>query len=920
MRLLKRLFARLRNLASRQSDDQRLLEEMEEHLSRQVEENLRSGMAPAEARRRAVLKFGAVEAIREQYHAEKSLPFVESIVQDVRYSLRILRKSWGFTAIAAISLALAVGANTTIFSVMKRLLLDRLEVPHAEQLRLLHWHGDKHTAVSNMWGIADNVAEGTAAASFSYPAFEQLRRDNHVLEDLFAFKNVGTMNATIDSSAQILQGELVSGNFFDQLQVQPQLGRPILPDDDRIGAPTVALISAEVWHRAFGSSPAVLGRTITVNMAPVTIIGVTPSGFTGAESVQSSPDLFLPLSSQPLVEPRGMNGSLLGASSPQIWWLNIMGRARDGVADNSARAALEASLSAVVRSTLRLDADTTIPRLDVLDGSRGLFRSKQMFAKPVEVLMAVVGLVLLLACSNIASLLFARSMARQREVALRLALGAGRARVLRGVLTESLLLSALGGTLGVALAFFGCRTLPALLANPWEASQFRMPLDWTVLAFSASVTLLSGLLFGTVPAWIATRSDGGACLKATRPGNTRRRKGLSGRMIVTFQIMLSTLLVAGALLFVGTLIQLAHVNPGFRTDHLVLFAIQQPESRYPAPKDLQLHHQIEERLRALPGVQSVTLSEVGYISDSMENTNFLPEGETPNPDKDQSAWNNAVGSGFFHTLGIPILAGRDFSESDTASAPKVGILSESLARQAFPGQNPIGRRFLAHFHPSEGKPGDLIEVVGISGDTRYWSLKQDPVGMFYQPYQQTPNLDFGATYEVRTSLSPASVAPSLRKAVQSIDPDLPLQQIRTQQEQIEASMQQERIIAALTASFGVLALVLASVGVYGVMAYSVAQRTSEIGIRMALGALPREVLTMVLREATWIALVGITCGIGATLLSTRLVASLLYGLHPNDPLILATSALLLALVGLVASWVPARCAAAVEPMQALRHE
>jgi predicted permease len=920
MRLLKRLFARLRNLASRQSDDQRFLEEMEEHVSRQTEENLRSGVAPAEARRQAVLKFGAVEAIREQYHAEKSLPFVESIVQDVRYSVRILRKSWGFTSMAAISLALAIGANTTIFSVMKRLLLDRLEVPHAEQLRLLHWHGDKHTAVSNMWGITDNVAEGIAAASFSYPAFEQLRRDNHVLEDLFAFKNVGTMNATIDGNAQILQGELVSGNFFDHLQVQPQLGRPILPDDDRIGAPSVALISAELWRREFGSSPAVVGRTIKVNMAPVTIIGVAPSGFTGAESVLSSPDLFLPLSSQPLVEPRGKNGSLLGASSPQIWWLNVMGRARDGVADISAEAALDTSLSAVVRSTLRLDANTTIPRLDVLDGSRGLFRSKQMFARPLEVLMAVVGLVLLLACSNIASLLFARSMARQREVALRLALGAGRARVLRGVLTESFLLSTLGGALGVALAFAGCRVLPTLLANPWETSQFTMPLDWTVMAFTASVTLLSGLLFGTVPAWIAARSDGGACLKATGPGSTRRRKGLSGRMIVTFQMMLSTLLVAGALLFVGTLIQLAHVNPGFRTDHLVLFAIQQPELRYPAPKDLQLHRQIEERLRALPGVQSVTLSEVGYISDSMENTNFLPEGETPNPDKDQSAWNNAVGSGFFHTMGIPILAGRDFNENDTASAPKVGILSESLARKAFPDQNPIGKRFLAHFHPSEGKPGDLIEVVGISGDTRYWSLKQDPVGMFYQPYQQTPNLDFGATYEVRTSLSPASVAPSLRKAVQSIDPDLPLQEIRTQQEQIDASMQQERIIAALTAAFGVLALVLASVGVYGVMAYSVAQRTSEIGIRMALGARPREVLTMVLREATWIALVGIACGIGATLLSTHLVTSLLYGLHPNDPLILATSALLLALTGLVASWVPARCAAAVQPMQALRHE
>jgi predicted permease len=920
MRLLKRLLARLRNLASRQNDDQRLLEEMEEHLSHQTEENLRSGMTPAEAYRQAVLKFGAVEAIREQYHAEKSLPFIESVVQDVRYSWRILRKSWGFTSIAAISLALAIGANTTIFSVMKRLLLDRLDVPHAEQLRLLHWRGDKHTAVSNLWGMSDNVPEGIGAASFSYPAFEQLRRDNRVLEDLFAFKDVGRMNATIDGNAQILQGELVSGNYFDQLQVQPQLGRPILAADDRIGTPVVALISAELWQRAFGSSPAVVGRTIKVNMVPVTIVGVVPSGFTGAKSVQSSPDLFLPLSSQPLVEPRGKNGSLLGASSPQLWWLNIMGRTKDGVSDITAQAALDISLSAVVRSTLHPDSNTTIPRLDVQDGSRGLFLSKQMFAKPLEVLMGVVGLVLLLACSNIASLLFARSMARQREVALRLALGAGRARVLRGVLTESLLLSALGGALGVALAFAGCRTLPTLLANPWETSQFTMPLDWTVLAFTASVTLLSGLLFGTVPAWISTRSDAGACLKATGPGSTRRRKGFSGRMIVTFQVMLSTLLVAGALLFVGTLFQLAHVSPGFRTDHLVLFAIQQPESRYPSPKDLQLHHQIEERLRALPGVQNVTLSEVGYISDSMENSNFLPEGETPNPEKDQSAWNNAVGSDFFHTMGIPVLAGRDFNDSDTASSPKVGILSESLARKAFPGQNPIGKRFLAHFHPGEGTPGDLIEIVGICADTRYWSLKQDPVGMFYQPYLQTPNLDFGATYEVRTILSPASIAPSLRKAVQSIDPDLPLQEIRTQQEQIDASMQQERIIAALTASFGVLALVLASVGIYGVMAYSIAQRTSEIGIRMALGARPREVLTMVLREATWIALVGITCGIGATLLSTHFVTSLLYGLHPNDPVILATSALLLALVGLVASWAPASRAASVEPMQALRHE
>ncbi|HEV2399722.1 MAG TPA: ABC transporter permease [Candidatus Sulfotelmatobacter sp.] len=920
MKFLRRLAARLRNLLSRQNDG-RLLEEIQEHLSRQTDENLRAGMTLTEARRQAILKFGPVEAIHEQYHAEKSLPLIESIVTDIRYSMRILRKNWGFTAIAATSLALAIGANTTIFSITKRLLLDRLEVPHAEQLRLLHWHGDKHTAFTELWGISDDESEGFGAPTFPYPAFEQLRRDNRVLEDLFAFKDVGRMNATIDGNAQIVQGELVSGNYFDQMQVQPQLGRPILPADDAVNAAPVALISAGLWHRAFASSPLVLGRSIKVNMVPVTIVGVTPPEFTGAKSVQSAPDLFLPLSSQPLVAPRGgNNGSLLGSSSPQMCWLNIMGRTKAGSSETTAQAALDVSLAAAVRSSLHPDANTTIPHLNLLDGSRGLFLSKGLFAKPVGLLTAIAVLVLLLACSNIASMLLARSAARQREIGVRLALGAGRIRVLRGVLTESLLLSALGGALGTVLAYIGCHTLPALLANPWETDQFQISLDTTILAFTAGITIMSGLLFGMLPAWIATRSDVGSSLKLTLPSSTRRRSGLTGKTIVAFQVMLSTLLVSGALLFVGTLFKLAHVNPGFRTDHLVLFAIQQPESRYPAPKDLELHHRIEERLQTLPGVKEVTLSEIAYISGSSRNATFLPEGEKIDPEKDQAAWNNSVGAGFFHTMGIPIISGRDFNEHDTTTAPKVGILNETLARKAFPGQNPIGKHFLVNFDPNEHKLGDLVEVVGVCGDTRYWSLKQQSLPMFYQPYLQVSNLDFGATYEIRTALRPESIAASLRAAVQSIDPDLPLQEIRTQQEQIDASMQTERIIAALTASFGVLALVLACVGVYGVMAYSVAQRTSEIGIRMALGSLPRQVLAMVLTEAGWISLAGIIFGLGATVPLTRLVKSLLYATQPNDPLILSTSALLLAAVGLAASWIPARRAAAVEPMQALRHE
>ncbi len=906
------------------SNRRRLEAEMEAelaaHLDARTADLIRAGCTPEEAGRRARIELGPALMHKENMRASVGLRLVDETLSDLRYAVRMLRKAPGFTAIAATSLALAIGANTTIFSVMKLVLLDRLAVHEPEQLRLLHWRGDKQVAISNVWGITDDVVNGIGASSFSYPAFVQLRRDNRVLGDLFAFKDVGRMNATIDGNAQIVQGQLVTGNCFEELGIEPRMGRPILPSDDQIGAPVVALISNGFWERAFASSSAVVGRTIKVNMVPVTIVGVTPRAFTGVSNVQSGPDLFLPMSAQPQVAPRGKGGSLLGDSSPDMWWLNIMGRTKPGISDATAQAALDTSLSALVRSTLKPGAQDTVPRLDLTDGSRGLFLAKLMFGKAVEVLMAVVVLVLLLACANIASLLLARSTARQREISVRLALGAGRGRILRGVLTESLLLAVLGGGLGVGLAFAGCRILPTLLANPWETSQFAIPLDWRVLTFTATVTLLTGVLFGIVPAWMATRTEVGWCLKATAQTTTRRRKGLSGKFIVGFQVMLSTLLVVGALLFLGTLWNLARINPGFRTDHLVLFAIQQPESRYPAPKDLELHRRIEERLRALPGVEAVTLSEVAYISDSMENANFLPEGEKMDPDKEQSAWNNAVGSGFFHTMGIPILAGRDFNEGDTAKSPKVGILSEGLARKAFPGQNPIGKHFLAHWHPREGKPGDWIEVVGVCGDTRYWTLKQEPMGMFYEPYRQTANLDYGATYEVRTTLNPEAIAGSLREAVQSIDPDLPLEEIRTQREQIDASMQQERIFAALTAGFGLLALALACVGVYGVMAYSVAQRTNEIGIRLALGARPRQVLRMVLREASWVSLGGVASGIVVALLLARLVRSLLYGLQPNDPSAFAGSAVLLIAVGLMASWIPARRAAGVEPMEALRHE
>ena len=548
-----RLASRVSGLFRQKKAESEFDYEMQTHLQLLTEKFIRQGMGPEDADSAARRQFGNTTLLRQHHRESRTFLSFSTVFQDVRYGLRVLRKSPGFTAIAATSLALAIGANTTIFSVAKRLLLDRLDVPRADELRLLHWVGDKHVAINNVWGITDNGPSGIGAASFSYPVYEQLRRDNRVLEDLFAFKDAGTMNATVGGTAQIVQGELVSGNYFEQLRVRPQLGRPIVASDDAVGAAPVALLSAPFWQRAYGGNAGVLGQTIKVNMVPVTIIGVAPRGFTGARNVLAAPDLFFPMSAQPLVEPRGKGGSLIGQSSPEMWWLNIMGRAKPGVPDAQAQAALDVSLSAAVEATIKPGSGDTVPRLILSDGSRGLFASRQMFGKPIVVLMAVVGLVLLLACANIASLLLARSAARQREISVRLALGAGRARVLRQVLTESLLLSGLGGAAGLLLSFLGRNALPALVSNPWEQNQFNSDFDWKIFGFTAAVTLATGLLFGIAPAWAATRTEVSSGLKETAQTTTRRRKGLGGKAIVAFQLMLSTVLVTGALLFVRTL-------------------------------------------------------------------------------------------------------------------------------------------------------------------------------------------------------------------------------------------------------------------------------------------------------------------------------------------------------------------------------
>jgi predicted permease len=659
---------------------------------------------------------------------------------------------------------------------------------------------------------------------------------------------------------------------------------------------------------------------IDVDMTPVTIIGVNPNGFTGAESVQQSPDLFMPLSTMPLFRaPFGQSGPVL--ASTDLYWLQVMARARPGVSAEQALASLDVALGAAVRATTTIKKGDTLPHIMIDDGSRGLNFASGQYARPLYVLLAMVGAVLLMACANMASLMLARASARQREMSVRLALGAGRSRVLRQVLTESLLLSFMGGIFGLVLGYFCRSALPRLVANGWDYSDIKVPFNWKVFAFTATITIGTGILFGILPAWAATRAEIGAALKQGAQTATRRRHAWSGKAIVAFQIAISTVLVIAAWLFLRTLVNLNRIDPGFAVDHLVLFEIDAPSLRYPAPKDVALHARLEEALRAVPGVEGVTTSDAPLLVGMQMITGFHVEGtpdvEQPSPAEMSKLPRAAdVGTDFISVMKIPMVAGRAFTSQDTETSPKVAIINQALADVFFPHQNPVGKRFSAG--PNE-KDHKWIEIVGVCANTRYDSLRTNPAPLHFGLYRQQPEMG-GLTYIIRTPMKAEAIIPSLRAAVHRIDRDLPLLDIRTQRQQIDADLQQERTFASLSSGFGLLALMLACVGIYGIMAYTVAQRTNEIGIRLALGARRGQVRGMVLRESGWLALAGVAAGISVALGLGRLVASLLYGIKPADPLSVLGAALLLLAVALSSGWIPARRASRLEPMDALRHE
>lgn len=795
------------------------------------------------------------------------------------FAVRLLRKSPGFTLVATVSLALAIGANTTIFSVARQLLFARLDIPDAASLRLLT----------------------TGDPNLSYPVYEQLRAQNDVLGDLLAF-HATAVNATVGDSAERVLIHEVSGNYYDVLGVQPQLGRGIAPRDDTAGSQTVVVISDEFWAREFARSPAAIGTSIELNDVPATIIGVNPKGFTGAASTLPSeaPAVIVSLANATRVTPASSGRDWL--ADPASRSVNVMGRTKANVSERTAQATLDTKYSTIVRAIVPLHAGDVVPSLILRDGSRGRFAQRQTFATPIAVLMIFLGLVLLLACANIATLMLARGARRQGEISLRLALGAGRARILRQMLVESLLLAALGGGAGLLLAYLGRDAITGYTPH----------FDWQVFGFTAAISTTTGVLSGFAPARAALNAPIVAGVK---------RRGAVGKPVVAFQIALAALLVISAGLFIRSLAGLTAVNPGFHTDHLLLAQIVLPQNRYPAGANVAFHQRIEQMIAGIPGVSSVAGAEAPYLSGERLETRFLTPGEVADASKDQTEPYNAVGVQFFETLGIPIVAGRGFAIQDTAASPKVAVINQRLAATRFPHQNPIGQRISLGVYAGYGDvlTGDQIEIVGVCADTLYSDLHEAPAPQLFIPYGQQTQVR-RLTYQIRTRTEPDAIVPALRRMLHTADPALPLVNIRTQQEQVDADLTDERLLVSLTSGFGLLALVLASVGIHGVMAYSVAQRTREIGIRMALGAIPRQILAMVLRESFGLSAAAIAVGVAISMIVTRFVKSLLFGIAPSDPTVVWGTTALLMFVAVAASWLPARRAARVHPIEALRHD
>jgi predicted permease len=881
---MNEILQRLRMLFRRREFDRDLDEEMRFHLEMK---------AQAAGYYTARRQFGNPTLLKEVAREMWGWRSLEILFQDVRYALRMLRRSPGFTTVAVLSLALGIGANTAIFSLLDAVLLKMLPIQKPEELEVIGLRGRQ------------------GGAAFSYPAFRHLRDHNEVFAGMFARTTVPVTVVTTGSSERAT-AELVSGTFFSILGARPVLGRLFTNEDDRTPlAHPVAVLSYNFWQRSLGRDPNAVGKTIRIDNHPFNVVGVTQRGFFGVE-VGSSPDIWVPMMMQPQIF-----SSQPGFDDPHWGWLDIVARRKPGIGEATAQAGLDVTFQqmlqdAEIASFYGKTLESRDVHIGLLPGGKGMSRLREQFESPLVILMAVVGIVLLIACANIANLLLARASARSKEIGVRLALGAGRIRLLRQLLTESLLLGLLGGALGLVLALWGTRLLLTFLPGGRVPLSLEIAVDARLLCFGFAISILTGILFGLVPALQATKSGVTPALKNERstPAQSLFRFGF-GKLLVVAQVALSLMLLVGAGLFIRTLQNVKAIDAGVRVENVLLASMDPALNGYTPPQVKSFYQQILERIKALPGVNSVGFAQAPLLSGNYSMVGLRVPGR-PDPPHGRTILVNDITPNFLETAGIAIVAGRDFRRNDTPTSPAVAIINEAAARYFFGDESPVGK------HARVGRQD--VEIVGVAKDSKYRSVREETPRTAFLDFDQEQRPNSDRTLYVRTARDPIQTAAAVRHEVQALDKDLPLFNVKTFARQRDESLAEERLVATLSGFFSSLALLLACIGLYGVMAYGVVRRTREIGIRMSLGAQRPTMLWMMFRETLLLVFVGIAIGIPAVLGVARLIRNQLFGVTPTDAGTLAVATLILLGVALLAGYIPALRAARVDPMVALRYE
>jgi predicted permease len=899
--------------------DADLERELRSDLELEEEEQRERGLSLDEARYTARRAFGNRTLIKEQTHEAWGRAPFERLSQDLRYALRQLRRSSGFTLTAVLILALGIGAVTAVFSLIDAALLKMLPVENPEQLV-------QFKSISPAFPVTDPDSPVTSA--FSYPAFSKMSQQAQVFAGVLAFRKLPSFDFEVDGHSGPAEGQMVSGSYFSVLGVRAIRGRTILPLDEFVaGQNPVAVIGYDYWRSRFALDPNIVGKKVLLNNAPFTIVGVTEPEFYGVQP-GARIDVSVPLTTMVLVNPAfaaaGTPVDVL--KSPLRNWLYVMGRLQPGVAKETAAAGLQPVFAQLMRDTAAALAgqpgDSLARRQGILEfrlqldpASQGLATLREQFSRPLRIVMAVVALLLLITCANVANLLLARANAREREFAVRLAMGAGKGRLMRQLITESILLGVTGGALGVALAYLGSSSLLALMAHGRSPVSLHVHPDLTVLAFALAVSLLTALVFGTIPAWRATdvHPSRGLAQNTCSSASTGDRHRL-GKVLVVLQVAVSLVLVIGAGLLARSLANLRDFYPGFNHDNVLLFHVD--PTIIGIKNVVPVYEQMLRRLRQIPGVRTTSLSVHEPLSTNVSDSSVKVQGSAAHQGEDLAPVNiEPIGPDYFATMQTPILHGREFTAADREGKPKAAIVNQSMARHFFGDADPIGR--FVSIPAYRGDPS-WLQIVGEVRDVKVHDLRESSTLMLYEPLFQAP--EGGATFEIRTAMDPAYAQTAVLGAVKDIDSHLPVYSVKSLADQLDDSLVEERLVASLSSLFGVLALLLTCVGLYGLLAYTVNRRTSEIGIRMALGAERSRIAWMILRETLLLVVCGLAIGVPVAVFVSRTIASQLFGLKSGDPVTFLVASAVTIAVTIMASLLPARRAASVNPMQALRSE